>query len=66
MCESCGPNDPDPVDPELLERFRENLARRGITAKAISDPDCYGTPFQKMRERTGRLVFNLRILAGWV
>ena len=64
MCESCGPQEPSTIDPELMGRFRESLEARRAGSDAIADPDCYGTPRQTFVEGFKRLLFNVGMALG--
>lgn len=64
MCESCGPSEIRPVNPELMKRFRETLNQRGVTAEMVDEPSCHGTPTQKFWERVKEFLFNMKILFG--
>ena len=64
MCESCGPQEPSAIDPELMGRFRESLASRQGSSDAITDPGCYGTPRQTFVESFKQLLFNIGIALG--
>ena len=54
------------MNKELQGLIDADLKRRGTTVEAVLDPECFGTPMEKLRAKWRRLLYitpiNFRLL----